>query len=123
MITGGNRGIGLRIIQKLLECEMTVVMGKFLSYNFLPLVCLRLIPPGVRDPKSAEKSVGEIVDLKNTKGKLIIEKLDVGSLASVREFGKKIQQDYEKLDILINNGEIFSRSLSILFNIVSPQPE
>lgn len=28
VITGGNRGIGLGIIKKLLECEMTVVMGK-----------------------------------------------------------------------------------------------
>lgn len=29
VITGGNRGIGLRIIEKLLECEMTVIMGEF----------------------------------------------------------------------------------------------
>lgn len=31
VITGGGRGIGLKIVEKLLECEMTVVMGK--SYN------------------------------------------------------------------------------------------
>lgn len=28
VITGGNRGIGLRIVEKLLACDMTVVMGK-----------------------------------------------------------------------------------------------
>lgn len=28
VITGGNRGIGLRVIEKLLECEMTVIMGE-----------------------------------------------------------------------------------------------
>uniref|UniRef100_T1GMV6 Short-chain dehydrogenase n=1 Tax=Megaselia scalaris TaxID=36166 RepID=T1GMV6_MEGSC len=84
VITGGNRGIGLRIIEKLLGCEMTVIMG-------------------CRDPKSAEKSVRQVVDLDNSKGKLVIEQLDVGNLASVRAFGKKIQENYEKLDILINN--------------------
>lgn len=29
VITGGNRGIGLRIVEKLLACDMTVVMGEF----------------------------------------------------------------------------------------------
>lgn len=87
VITGGNRGIGLRIVEKLLECEMTVVMG-------------------VRNPKSAEKSVGEIVDLNKTKGKLICEKLDVGSLESVKEFGKIIQEKFDKVDILFNNAGI-----------------
>lgn len=59
---------------------------------------------GVRDPKSALESVDKVINVKNSKGKLVFEKLDVGSLTSVREFGKKIQVNYEKLDILINNG-------------------
>ncbi|KAI8038851.1 hypothetical protein M5D96_008763 [Drosophila gunungcola] len=64
VITGGNRGIGLRIVEKLLACDMTVVMG-------------------VRDPRSAETAVASIVDLKASKGKLICEQLDVGDLKSV----------------------------------------
>lgn len=28
VITGGNRGIGVYVVEKLLKCEMTVIMGK-----------------------------------------------------------------------------------------------
>lgn len=87
VITGGGRGIGLKIVEKLLECEMTVVMG-------------------VRNPKKAEASVAEIVDLSKTKGRLICEKLDVGSFASVREFAKSVQAKFSKIDILLNNAGI-----------------
>ncbi|XP_037954910.1 dehydrogenase/reductase SDR family member on chromosome X-like [Teleopsis dalmanni] len=87
IITGGNRGIGLRIVEKLLACDITVIMG-------------------VRDPQSAEAAVSKIVDLKTTKGKLICEQLDVGELKSVRQFAAKIQKDYPKVDILINNAGI-----------------
>lgn len=27
VLTGGNRGIGLKVLEKLLECEMTVILG------------------------------------------------------------------------------------------------
>jgi len=27
VITGGNRGIGLEVLKKLLQCEMTVILG------------------------------------------------------------------------------------------------
>lgn len=33
MITGGNRGIGADVVEKLLECEINVIMGEFLSDN------------------------------------------------------------------------------------------
>ncbi|KRG05001.1 dehydrogenase/reductase SDR family member on chromosome X isoform X2 [Drosophila mojavensis] len=87
VITGGNRGIGLRIVEKLLACDMTVIMG-------------------VRDPRSAEDAVGGIVDLSQTKGKLICEQLDVGDMKSVRAFAQKISQTYAKVDLLINNAGI-----------------
>ena len=36
MITGGARGIGVEVVRKLLECGMTVVIGKlFPNYNYL----------------------------------------------------------------------------------------
>jgi short-subunit dehydrogenase involved in D-alanine esterification of teichoic acids len=28
VITGGNRGIGIEVVKKLLRCEMTIVMGE-----------------------------------------------------------------------------------------------
>ncbi|XP_061401753.1 dehydrogenase/reductase SDR family member on chromosome X [Musca vetustissima] len=87
VITGGNRGIGLRIVEKLLACDMTVVVG-------------------VRNPKSAEEAISKIVDLKSTNGKLLCEELDVGSLKSVRAFAQKLKSKYEKIDILINNAGI-----------------
>lgn len=31
VITGGNRGIGADVVEKLLECEINVIMGEFLS--------------------------------------------------------------------------------------------
>ncbi|ALC41808.1 CG11200, partial [Drosophila busckii] len=87
VITGGNRGIGLRIVEKLLACDMTVIMG-------------------VRDPVTAEKAVGNIVDLSQTKGKLICEKLDVGDLKSVRAFAQRLKEKHSKIDILLNNAGI-----------------
>lgn len=39
VITGGNRGIGLRVVEKLLKCDMTVVMG---NINF-PILQARSI--------------------------------------------------------------------------------
>lgn len=29
LLTGGNRGIGLRIVKKLVECDIEVILGKF----------------------------------------------------------------------------------------------
>lgn len=29
VITGGNRGIGADVVEKLLQCEINVIMGKF----------------------------------------------------------------------------------------------
>ncbi|XP_055837573.1 dehydrogenase/reductase SDR family member on chromosome X [Episyrphus balteatus] len=87
VITGGNRGIGLKIIEKLLACEMTVIMG-------------------CRDPKAGEKAVSQLVDLSTTKGKFICESLDVGELSSVMSFAKLVKNKYKKIDILINNAGI-----------------
>lgn len=93
VITGGNRGIGLKIIEKLLACDMTVIMG-------------------CRDPKAGEKAVSQLVDLSKTKGKFICEALDVGELTSVAAFAKTIKEKYNKIDILINNAGIMFAPLN-----------
>lgn len=31
VLTGGNRGIGLHVLKKLLQCEITVILGKIIS--------------------------------------------------------------------------------------------
>ncbi|XP_075165695.1 polyprenol dehydrogenase [Haematobia irritans] len=87
VITGGNRGIGLRIVEKLLACDMTVIVG-------------------VRDPKAAEEIFKKTINVDNTNGKLICEELDVGSMKSVRHFAQKIKDKFNKVDLLINNAGI-----------------
>ncbi|XP_004534582.1 dehydrogenase/reductase SDR family member on chromosome X [Ceratitis capitata] len=87
VITGGNRGIGLRVAEKLLACDITVILG-------------------VRDPKSAEAAVTSVVDLASSGGKLICEALDIGDLTSVKEFADKVKAQFNKIDLLINNAGI-----------------
>ncbi|XP_018791874.1 PREDICTED: dehydrogenase/reductase SDR family member on chromosome X [Bactrocera latifrons] len=87
VITGGNRGIGLRIVEKLLACDITVIMG-------------------VREPASAEAAVTSVVDLTSSGGKLICEPLDIGDLTSVKKFAEKVKARFNKVDLLINNAGI-----------------
>lgn len=52
----------------------------------------------------------------NVKGKISYERLDIGSVKSVIEFGKLITNKYRKIDILINNGKIFLYHIIYLFD-------
>lgn len=44
VITGGNRGIGVFVVEKLLKCEMTVVMGKNTFRYYLDCLLAKSIP-------------------------------------------------------------------------------
>ncbi|XP_044003187.1 retinol dehydrogenase 11 [Aphidius gifuensis] len=87
IVTGGSRGIGLAVVKMLLECNMTVIIG-----------CRRI--------EAGEKAVKNIRELGVIKGKARIYKLDNSSLKSVREFVDKVKQEYEKINILINNAGV-----------------
>ena len=87
VLTGGGKGIGLAVLQKLLECEMTVVVG-------------------VRDPKLCKEIVGETFNNLNIKGRVFYEKCDVGDMASVREFASTIKKKFQAVNLLVNNGKI-----------------
>ncbi|XP_055629128.1 dehydrogenase/reductase SDR family member on chromosome X [Toxorhynchites rutilus septentrionalis] len=89
LLTGGNRGIGLRIVKKLVECDIEVILG-------------------VRNPDQAKKAVETYLEhSKVTEGaKLHYEQLDIGSMKSVREFATKIQGKFDKIHILINNAGV-----------------
>lgn len=89
VITGGNRGIGLRVVEKLLNCDMSVVMG-------------------VRNPQEAQENVENLIDVRSMKGKIFYEHLDTGSMQSVRKFAKFVQSKFAKVDILINNAGIMA---------------
>jgi NAD(P)-dependent dehydrogenase (short-subunit alcohol dehydrogenase family) len=85
IMTGGNRGIGLHVLEKLLKCEMKVMLG-------------------VRNPEASKKSVEEALGLELTEGKVFYEKCDTGDMESVRQFAVKVQQKFPAIHLLINNG-------------------
>lgn len=85
VITGGNRGIGLHIVEKLLKCDMTVVMG-------------------VRNPEASKNSVEMAMGEELTKNKIFYEKCDTGDVKSVEEFAMKIKEKFPAVHLLINNG-------------------
>jgi NAD(P)-dependent dehydrogenase (short-subunit alcohol dehydrogenase family) len=84
-MTGGNRGIGLHVLEKLLKCQMTVMLG-------------------VRNPEASKKSVEEALGKELTEGKVFYEKCDTGDMESVRHFAAKVQQKFPAIHLLINNG-------------------
>lgn len=86
VMTGGNRGIGLFVLEKLLKCDMIVLLG-------------------VRNPEGSQKSVEEALGIELTKGRVFYEKCDTADMTSVREFAKKVQQKFKAVHVLINNGE------------------
>lgn len=92
LITGGNRGIGLRIVKKLVECDIEVIMG-------------------VRNPIDSRKAVEKYLEhakIPLTNCKLHYEQLDIGSMKSVREFAGKITAKFDSIHLLINNAGVMS---------------
>lgn len=87
VITGGNRGIGLLVVEKLLMCDMVVMMG-------------------VRNPEISRKLVEGALGLALTKDKLFYEKCDTEDMTSVKEFAMKVQAKFAAIHVLINNGGI-----------------
>uniref|UniRef100_A0A2M4DM74 Putative dehydrogenase with different specificities related to short-chain alcohol dehydrogenase n=1 Tax=Anopheles darlingi TaxID=43151 RepID=A0A2M4DM74_ANODA len=92
LITGGNRGIGLRIVKKLVECEIEIILG-------------------VRNPIDSRKAVEKYLEhagIPLANCKLHYEQLDIGNMKSVREFAAKISTKFEKIHLLINNAGVMS---------------
>lgn len=53
------------------------------------------------------------IDFEACKKRIVIEKLDVGEMDSVRQFAMKVQENFESINILINNGEY--KNLQFIF--------
>uniref|UniRef100_A0A8D8APK7 Dehydrogenase/reductase SDR family member on chromosome X n=1 Tax=Culex pipiens TaxID=7175 RepID=A0A8D8APK7_CULPI len=88
LLTGGNRGIGLRIVKKLVECDIEVILG-------------------VRNPVESKKAVEKYLEHgKVTGAKLHFEQLDIGSMKSVRAFAARVQAKFDKIHILFNNAGV-----------------
>ena len=83
IITGANTGIGKETALDLAKRGARVI-----------LAC--------RDIKKAQEAAEEIRKLSGN-GNIVVEKLDLASLESVRSFAEKINKQEERINILINN--------------------
>jgi len=87
VITGANTGIGKCTAMDLSKRGAKIVM-----------LC--------RNLEKAEEAADEI--RKATEGEVVVHKLDLASLASVRECAEQLGNSLEKIDILINNAGIMA---------------
>ena len=83
IITGANTGLGFETATELAKRGARVI-----------LAC--------RDIKKAIKSA-DIIRQKSGNGNVITEQLDLASLESVKKFATKMNEQEERIDILINN--------------------
>ena len=88
IITGANTGIGKETTLDLAKRGARVIIA-------------------CRDLKKAQEAAEEIIK-KSGNGNIVVEKLDLASLESVRSFAETINQREENIHILINNaGKLF----------------
>lgn len=63
---------------------------------------------GVRNPKQAQEAVEKQIDLSTVPGKVYYERLDTGSMESVRKFAEVIKTKFTKIHLLLNNAGIMA---------------
>lgn len=86
IVTGANTGLGFATAQALSGKGAKVI-----------LAC--------RNEEKAQAAKQRILT-KQPDAQLEVRQIDIGNLASVRNFANSIQQDYDQLDLLINNAGI-----------------
>lgn len=85
IVTGGNRGIGVHVVNKLLHHGLSVVVA-------------------VRNPDRAKEELSRVIDVCKFEDQLQIKSLDISDLASIRQFAERMSSTIRKIDILIHNG-------------------
>ncbi|KAJ8936786.1 hypothetical protein NQ318_009002 [Aromia moschata] len=88
VITGGTRGIGLEVIRMLLNCDITVILGKHRLYAYLT----RIFILGCRNIEQGKILLDILQKEEVLKGKLDVYKLDVSSMNSVKTFTEAVKQ-------------------------------
>lgn len=88
IVTGANTGIGKEVAKELAKRNARVIMA-------------------CRNVEKGEKAASDIKRELLGHGELVVVKLDLASLRSVREFCDKINNSEKSLDILINNAGVF----------------
>lgn len=87
IVTGGSRGIGLALVEKLLQCNMTVIIG-------------------CRNETVAHQKLRAIRDSGITSGKSFVYPLDLMSFSSAKNFVNLVKSNHKELHLLINNAGI-----------------
>src|SRR5918911_1560573 len=81
LVSGGNRGIGLEVCRQLSERDYTVVMGS-------------------RDDEQGRAAAAAVPD------GVVVRQLDVADPESVERLSRAIEEEFGRLDILVNNAAI-----------------
>lgn len=81
LITGGNRGLGLESARQLAQAGVDVLLGS----------------------RDLEKGTAALTQLGNLPGTVEVVQLDVTNAADIASLVVKLERDYGRLDILINN--------------------
>ena len=81
LVSGGNRGIGLEVCRRLAEEGLTVILGS---------------RDEQRGREAAEGLAGEVA----------VRQLDVADAGSVERLAASIENDFGRLDVLVNNAAI-----------------
>ena len=90
LVTGGNRGIGVEVCHQLAEKGYGVILGS-------------------RDLAKGERAAQQV------EGKVIAKKLDVANQEDVDALAQWVENEYGRLDVLINNAAIdYDQDQSVL---------
>ena len=81
LVSGGNRGIGLEVCRRLAEEGLTVILGS-------------------RDEERGREAA------EGLPGEVVVRQLDVADAGSVEKLAASIENDFGRLDALVNNAGI-----------------
>ncbi|CAA9539680.1 MAG: 3-oxoacyl-[acyl-carrier protein] reductase [uncultured Rubrobacteraceae bacterium] len=81
LVSGGNRGIGLEVCRRLAEEGLTVILGS-------------------RDEERGREAA------EGLPGEVAVRQLDVADAGSVERLAASIENDFGRLDVLVNNAAI-----------------
>ncbi len=87
LVTGANKGIGFEIVRALAKSGMHVILG-------------------ARNPERGRKAQS---DLKSEGLEVDLLELDLADSSSIEKAVQSLEQNYERLDVLINNAGILHR--------------